>query len=323
LPCAASTRPRRPRSPPTPPARKDYGVDPDRRRAEWASRAAEFGLDRKAIRELLAPGREPRLSRYAAVVGALRDLERARSHFDRRDLLCALADRLGEGADLDSLTNAVDRALASELVLPLGRPTDPSQPAYFTTPRLWELERRFVEIARRGLDTGVATRAPQTLAEVLRRHPYLGDDQRQMVRRLVEGGERIVPVAAMPGAGKTTALAAAREAWEAQGHPVIGVATARSASGELRDIGVPSRSTVAFARTPGGDDCRGVHHAKQGLATVRRTDHQPAIGRIDPQLDQDPRLQPIPRNSASIGWAVSACPIGDAQGTAGAAPVAR
>jgi ATP-dependent exoDNAse (exonuclease V) alpha subunit len=104
-------------------------------------------------------------------------------------------------------------------------------------------------LSRRGLDTGVATRAPQTLADVLRRHPYLGDDQRQMVRRLVEGGERIVPVAAMPGAAKTTALAAAREAWEAQGHPVIGVATARSASGELRDIGVPSRSIAALIRS--------------------------------------------------------------------------
>jgi hypothetical protein len=34
----------------------------------------------------------------------------------------------------------------------------------------------------------------------------------------------------------------------------------------------------------------------------------------------DPRLQPIPRNSASSVGAVSACPIGDAQGTAGAAP---
>ena len=55
-----------------------------------------------------------------------------------------------------------------------------------------------------------------------------------------------MPVAAWPGTGKTTALAAAREAWEAAGHPVIGVATARTASGELSDAGVPATSIAAL-----------------------------------------------------------------------------
>ena len=67
-----------------------------------------------------------------------------------------------------------------------------------------------------------------------------------MVRRLATGGERIVPVAARPGTGKTTALAAAREAWEADGREVIGVAAARSASGELSDAGIPSTSITAL-----------------------------------------------------------------------------
>jgi TrwC relaxase len=166
---------------------KDYGVDPDRRRAEWAARAQEFELDRDSIRELLGPGRSPRLSRRADVVGAIRDLEQSRSHFDRRDLLCALADRLGEGADLKSLTDAVDRALGSELVLPLGRPADPSQLAHFTTPRLWAAEQRFLQIAREGEGTGAGRVSAATLAAVLERHPYLGEDQRQMVRRLARG----------------------------------------------------------------------------------------------------------------------------------------
>ena len=58
-----------------------------------------------------------------------------------------------------------------------------------------------------------------------------------MVRRLTTGGERIVAVAALPGTGKTTALAAAQEAWAAAGIRGVGVATARSASGELSDPG--------------------------------------------------------------------------------------
>jgi conjugative relaxase-like TrwC/TraI family protein len=225
---------------------KDYGVDPDRRREEWRARAQEFGLGRDEVSELCGSGREPRLQRYADLEAALRDLERTRSHFDRRDLLCALANRLGEGADLSSLTEAVDRAFASELVVSLGRPGDPSLPAHYTTPRIWGLEQKFLELAREGWDAGVARVEPRTLEQVLSKHSHLGQDQREMVKRLCAGGERVVPVAALPGAGKTTALAAAVEAFERQSHPVIGAATARAAAGELADLGIPSTSIAAL-----------------------------------------------------------------------------
>ena len=119
-------------------------------------------------------------------------------------------------------------------------PRDPSISLTFTTPRLAELERSFIDGAlgrgegrhRVWLDRRCGPR----------RHSYLGSDQREMVLRLTGGGERVVPVAAWPGTGKTTALAAAREAWEAAGHSVIGLATARTASGELSDAGVPATS---------------------------------------------------------------------------------
>jgi conjugative relaxase-like TrwC/TraI family protein len=229
-------------------ARKDYGVDADRRREEWISRAQEFDLSSASIRELAHEHtpRPPRGITDADITAAIKGLESTRSHFDRRDLICALADQLPEGAELPSLAWAADHALAGERVIPLGQPHDPSQPPYSTTPRLWEAERRFVQISGDGQDAGAARVSAQTVEAVLARHPYLGEDQAQMVRRLTDGGERIVPVAARPGAGKTTALAAAREAWEAEGHPVIGVATARTASGELADIGVPSTSIAAL-----------------------------------------------------------------------------
>jgi AAA domain len=247
---------------------KDYGVDPDRRREEWRARAQEFGLGRERVRELCGAGREPRLQRYADLEAALRDLERTRSHFDRRDLLCALANRLGEGADLSSLSEAVDRALASELVVALGRPADPSQPAFFTTPRIWRLEQRFLELAREGREAGVARVESGTLDRVLDNHPHLGQDQREMVERLCRGGERVVPVAALPGAGKTTALAAAVEAFEGQGHPVIGAATARTAAGELADLGIPSTSIAALLHRAGERKLLGIEPLAGGTVLV-------------------------------------------------------
>ena len=248
---------------------KDYRVDPDRRRVEWAARAAEFGLHREGITDLVRKGRRraPAIA-DSDIALAIGDLESSRSHFDRRDLICALANRLGDGAELEALSEAADRLLASERVLALGRPSDPSQPTYFTTPRLWELEQRFCEIATGGEGAGAGRVSAATLAAVLERHPYLEADQVEMVRRLAEGGERVVPVAALPGTGKTTALAAAKEVWEAEGYPVIGVATARSASAELADVGVPSTSIAALRHHAGEWRMRGGEPLTRGTVIL-------------------------------------------------------
>ncbi len=227
---------------------KDYGVDPDTQRSEWIARAAEFNLTPDSIDGLLrsAVRREPRQISAAEIDRAVAELEATHSHFDRRDLLCALANQLPEGADAVALDRAVDGLLGSERLIEIHRGADAIDSTYYTTPRLWELEQRFVKTAREGQKAGVGVVDEATLAAVLARHSYLSAEQAEMVRRLTSGGERIVPVAALPGSGKTTALAAAREAWVAAGHPVIGVATARSASGELSDAGVPATSITAL-----------------------------------------------------------------------------
>ena len=244
---------------------KDYRVDPDTQRAEWIARAAEFELTPVAIERLAraAKAREPRPIGPADLDAALADLEGHRSHFDRRELLCALANRLREGADGAALEREVARLVASERLIEVHRGAEPLASSYYTTPRLWEMEQRFVKSAREGRDAGAAVVDPATLAAVLDRHRYLSAEQAQMVHRLTTGGERIVAVAALPGAGKTTALLAAREAWAAAGYRGIGVATARSASGELADAGVPSTSIAALL-------IRTQELAEQGIAPLPR-----------------------------------------------------
>jgi len=227
---------------------KDYGVDVDERRAEWIARAAEFELSAESIDELLTACQphEPASVGLAQEEAALASLESTHSHFDRRDVICALAAQMEEGASTATIEGRADRLLGGDRVIEVHRGSYGFAPTYFTTPRTWRQERRFVEIAKKGRGASVATVDQATFDAVLERHRYLGADQRAMVERLLGGGERIVPVAALPGTGKTTALAAAREAWEAAGHPVIGVATARSAAGELADAGVPSTSIAAL-----------------------------------------------------------------------------
>ncbi len=228
---------------------KDYGVDPDTQRTEWIARAAEFNLSADSIDQLLSKGqrREPRAVAPSHVDDALADLEAHHSHFDRRDLLSSLANQLREGADGLSLENAVDSLLAGDRLVKIHQGAGPLDSTFYTTPRLWQMEQRFMEAARKGENAGAAVVDDVTLAAVLARHRYLSGEQREMVRRLTTGGERIIAVAAMPGAGKTTALAAAQEAWAAAGFRGIGIATARSASGELGEsTGMPATSITNF-----------------------------------------------------------------------------
>ncbi len=229
--------------------RKDYEVDPDTQRAEWIARAAEFNLTPEAIDRMLARARsrEPQPIRSHDLDRALTDLEDHHSHFDRRDLLAALANQLHEGADARVLERAVESLIAGERLIEIHRGAGPLDSTYYTTPRLWELEQGFMATARKGEKAGAAVVDGATLAAVLDRHSYLSDEQKAMVRRLTTGGERIVAVAALPGAGKTTALKAAQEAWAADGFRGFGVATARSASGQLGEsAGMPATSITHF-----------------------------------------------------------------------------
>jgi conjugative relaxase-like TrwC/TraI family protein len=227
---------------------KDYRVDPDNQRSEWLSRAAEFDLTPESIDRMLASARR----REPAAVGAvhldraLADLEAHHSHFDRRDLLSAVANQLCEGADARALEAAINSLISGDRLTEIHRGAGPLDSTYYTTPRLWQMEQRFMAAARKGEKAGAAVVDGATLAAVLDRHRYLSAEQVEMVTHLTTGGERIVAVAARPGTGKTTALAAAQEAWAAAGYRGIGVATARSASGELSDAGVPATSITAL-----------------------------------------------------------------------------
>ena len=68
-----------------------------------------------------------------------------------------------------------------------------------------------------------------------------------MVEHVCRSPARVVVVAGKAGTGKTFALAAAREAWQQAGHPVLGVAVARRAARELTaGAGIEATSTAAL-----------------------------------------------------------------------------
>jgi conjugative relaxase-like TrwC/TraI family protein len=227
--------------------KKDHGLDEDERRGEWIATAEPHGVSPESVGGMVAgaTSREPRPINVDDLDAAIAALEAKTSHFDRRLILWALADQLPEGASESAMVAAVKQAIASERVISVHETDDALASGLFTTPRIAELERRLREAAEGGVDAGACQVDPATVAAVLGRHAYLGDDQRSMVERLTAGGELIAPVAAWPGTGKTTALGAAREAWEQAGFPVIGCAVANTAKQELKDAGIEDAYSIA------------------------------------------------------------------------------
>ena len=86
----------------------------------------------------------------------------------------------------------------------------------------------------------------EVVAEVMERRPTLGAEQADMVTRLCTSGNGIDVVCAAAGTGKTYTLDAAREAWEASGHRVIGAALAGIAAQELHSTAGIRSSTLAM-----------------------------------------------------------------------------
>ena len=282
-------------------AKKDHGIDVDRRTAEWIEQAQTYGLTPRGVDAMVrnARVRKAHAVRDADVETALSKLEATRSHFDRRALLWAIADQLPEGATLAGLTAAVDRAIASDRVICLHQARSPLEHSHFTTPRIAELERSFIDGALTSQDAGIGVVSRQLVDAVLAAHPHLGEDQRRMVLRLTTGGEQVAPVAALPGTGKTTALRAAREAWQAAGYNVIGVATARTASGELTDAGVPATSIAALRYQAA------VRKHKRGAALPPRT----IILGDESSMSSTPDLEAVRRLAVECGGKF--VPIGD------------
>jgi hypothetical protein len=84
------------------------------------------------------------------------------------------------------------------------------------------------------------------LAATLRRHERLSEEQKTAIERIA-GPARIAAVVGRAGAGKTTMMKAAREAWELAGYRVVGGALAgKAAEGLEKEAGIESRTLASW-----------------------------------------------------------------------------
>jgi len=227
---------------------KDRSITPEQLMTEWRARAAAAGLRR--VRELC--GRTtPRTADFDASSDALLSpdgLTRDQASFGAREAIQALCATAGAGATVSEVEVAAEQLLTRDEVVRLRGETRAVEAQYSTT-ELLERERDVLAVAHALRDAGRATAPAEAIAAALAHRPFLSTEQRDLVVRLTTDGDGVAVVVGHAGTGKTTALAAACDAWRSAGVPVIGCAVARRAAKELGDrAGVEAASVQAFLR---------------------------------------------------------------------------
>lgn len=214
------------------------------RKAQGAEEKA--ALERLDLQETRRAENARRIQRAPEIVLDL--ITREKSVFDERDVAKILYRYIDDAGLFQSL---LSRILQSPETLRLDRErldlvTGVRVPAKYTTLELIRLE---AEMANRAIwlsqRSSHGVQKP-VLEATLARHERLSDEQKAAIEHIA-GGQWIAAVIGRAGAGKTTMMKAAREAWEAAGYRVVGGALAgKAAEGLEKEAGIVSRTLLSW-----------------------------------------------------------------------------
>ncbi|WP_312366012.1 Ti-type conjugative transfer relaxase TraA [Ensifer sp.] len=205
-------------------------------------------LERLELQEALRQENARRIERRPQIV--LEMITREKSVFDERDVAKILHRYIDDAALFGALMLRVLRDPSALRLTAEGIDfgTGIYTPARYTTRELIRLEAEMVNralwLARR-TSHGIPS---VFLEKTFSRNRGLSDEQQAAIEHLT-AGTTLAAVVGRAGAGKTTMMKAAREAWQAAGYLVVGGALAgKAAEGLEKEAGIASRTLSSWER---------------------------------------------------------------------------
>lgn len=216
-------------------------IDRKGEKAGWSPKLERIEL----FEERKAENRKRILRRPAVVLDLLSS---QMSVFTERDIAKVLHRYVDDAGTFRQL---MVRILQSPKLLRIEREsvefsTGERMPARYTTRELIRLE---AGMARRAIWLSDRTShgvREKVLESVFSRHERLSAEQKMAIEHVTKAGG-IAAVVGRAGAGKTTMMKAAREAWELAGYRVVGAALAgKAAEGLEKEAGIQSRTLASW-----------------------------------------------------------------------------
>ncbi|WP_244910406.1 Ti-type conjugative transfer relaxase TraA, partial [Agrobacterium rosae] len=227
---------------------RGLSIEPTEHMGVHASQMQRRGLDveRSRIEEQAAKRNAVIIRRKPDEV--LRLLTDEKSVFTRHDIARTIHRYID---DTDGFQRALATVMASSQLVEL-QPEHGDKLARYSTREMIGIEHAMAASALRMADTNSHGVRPENVDHALDRQDAmlpgsgLSDEQRTAVRHIT-APQQIAAVIGFAGAGKSTMLAAARDAWERQGFTVHGAALAgKAAEGLTQSSGIAARTLASW-----------------------------------------------------------------------------
>jgi conjugative relaxase-like TrwC/TraI family protein len=219
----------------------EHGNQPQRVMAEAARR---WGVE-------VEPERSRRVAESAVTYARERGIERAAVVDERALLRDALRHTMCE-ARLPEIKTELEKRIAAGDLIEVPRREGEAGRA-FTTDEMQSYERDIVRRMQAGRDKNVIVDG-YTREWTFKRHPHLSVSQHRAVEDVLESRDKMMALEGVAGAGKTTSLAAVRDAVVHHGYEVKGLAPTSRAAQKLAEAGMETETLQRHLARGGRED---------------------------------------------------------------------
>jgi conjugative relaxase-like TrwC/TraI family protein len=219
----------------------EHGNQPQRVMAEAARR---WGVE-------VEPERSRQVAESAVTYARERGIERAAVVDERALLRDALKHTMCE-ARLPEIKTELEKRIANGELIEVPRREGEAGRA-FTTDEMQGYERRIVQRMQAGRDINVIVDG-RTREWTWKQHPHLSVSQHRAVEDVLESRDKMMALEGVAGAGKTTSLAAVRDAVVHHGYEVKGLAPTSRAAQKLAEAGMETETLQRHLARGGRED---------------------------------------------------------------------